>query len=76
MVEIYIPLAGVVDVAKEKSRLEKVLKDTQLQIKRLEKLLSGDFASKVPMLIVDKEREKLTLLKEKSEKFKAQVDSV
>ena len=39
-VEIYLPLAGMVDLAGEKARLEKELKEAQSHIERLEKLLS------------------------------------
>ena len=72
-VEIYIPLAGMVDLADEKSRLEKELKDTESQIERLEKLLSGDFANKAPASVVGKERDKLAGYKETAEKIKAQL---
>ncbi len=72
-VEIYIPLAGMVDLANEKSRLEKELKDTESQIERLEKLLLSDFANKAPASVVGKEREKLAGYKETAEKIKAQL---
>ncbi len=72
-VEIYIPLAGMVDLADEKARLEKELKDAELQIDRLEKLLSSDFANKAPASVVAKEREKLAAFKETAEKLKAQL---
>jgi len=72
-VEIYIPLAGMVDLASEKLRLEKELKDTKLQIERLERLLSSDFASKAPAPVVDKERERLAAFKETAEKLKMQL---
>jgi valyl-tRNA synthetase len=72
-VEIYLPLAGMVDLAGEKSRLEKELKEAQSHIERLEKLLSGDFASKAPAPVVAKEREKLAGYKETAEKIKAQL---
>ncbi|HEY9151689.1 MAG TPA: valine--tRNA ligase [Anaerolineales bacterium] len=73
-VEIYIPLAGMVDLANEKSRLEKELKETEAQIERLEKLLSSDFANKAPASVVGKEREKLAAFKETAEKLKSQLD--
>ncbi len=73
-VEVYIPLAGMVDLADEKARLEKELKETQLQIERLEKLLSSDFANKAPAPVVAKEREKLASYKETAEKIKAQLN--
>jgi valyl-tRNA synthetase len=72
-VEVYIPLAGMVDLANEKARLEKELKDTETQIERLEKLLASDFANKAPAPVVGKEREKLAGYKETAGKIKAQL---
>ena len=72
-VEIYVPLAGTVNLSDEKTRLEKELKDTESQIERLEKLLSSDFANKAPATVVEKEREKLAGYKETAEKLKAQL---
>ena len=72
-VEIYLPLAGMVDLAEEKSRLEKELKEAQSHIERLEKLLSSDFANKAPAALVQKEREKLAGYKDTAEKIKAQL---
>jgi valyl-tRNA synthetase len=72
-VEIYLPLAGMIDLANEKSRLEKELKEAESHIERLEKLLSSDFANKAPAPVVAKEREKLAGYKETAEKIKAQL---
>jgi len=72
-VEIYIPLAGMVDLAEEKARLEKELREAESQIERLEKLLSSDFSNKAPAPVVQKERDKLTGYKETVEKLKAQL---
>jgi len=72
-VEIYIPLAGMVDLAEEKSRLEKELKEAQSHIDRLEKLLGSDFANKAPAPVVQKERDKLAAYKETADKIKAQL---
>jgi len=72
-VEIHLPLAGMADIADEKARLEKGLKEAQSHIERLEKLLSGDFASKAPAPVVEKEREKLEGYRETAEKLKAQL---
>ena len=72
-VEIYIPLAGMVDLAADKPRLEKELKEAQSHIERLEKLLSSDFANKAPAALVAKEREKLEGYKDTAEKIKAQL---
>jgi valyl-tRNA synthetase len=72
-VEIYLPLAGMVDTAGERARLEKELADTRAQIERLEKLLAGDFAGKAPPPVVQKEREKLAAYRETEEKLKSQL---
>jgi len=72
-VEIYLPLAGMVDLASEKSRLEKELKEAESHIQRLENLLNGDFAQKAPPTLVQKERDKLAAYKDTAEKIKAQL---
>jgi len=71
--EIYLPLAGMVDLAGERTRLEKELKEAESHIERLEKLLAGDFANKAPAALVQKERDKLTAYKETTEKIKSQL---
>jgi valyl-tRNA synthetase len=72
-VEVYLPLAGMVDLAADKPRLEKELKEAQSHIERLEKLLAGDFVNKAPAALVAKEREKLAGYKDTAEKIKAQL---
>jgi valyl-tRNA synthetase len=72
-VEVYLPLAGMVDTAAEKARLEKELKEAESHIERLEKLLASDFASKAPAQLVQKERDKLAGYKETAEKIRAQL---
>ncbi|MCJ7434992.1 MAG: valine--tRNA ligase, partial [Anaerolineales bacterium] len=72
-VEIYLPLAGMVDLADDKARLEKELKETESHIERLEKLLASDFANKAPAPVVGKEREKLKGYKDTAKKIKAQL---
>ena len=72
-VEIYLPLAGMVDLAEDKSRLEKELKEAESHIERLEKLLAGDFANKAPAALVQKERDKLAGYKDTAEKIKSQL---
>ena len=72
-VEIYLPLAGMVDLANEKARLEKELKEAESHIQRLENLLNGDFANKAPAALVQKERDKLAGYKDTAEKIKSQL---
>jgi valyl-tRNA synthetase len=71
--EIHIPLAGMVDLAEEQTRLEKELKEAESHIARLEKLLASDFANKAPAALVQKERDKLAGYKDTAEKIKAQL---
>jgi valyl-tRNA synthetase len=72
-IEIHLPLAGMVDLAEEQTRLEKELKEARSHIERLEKLLAGDFANKAPAALVQKEREKLEAYKNTAEKIQAQL---
>jgi len=72
-VEIYLPLAGMVDLAEEKTRLGKELKEAESHIEHLEKLLTGDFANRAPAALVQKERDKLTAYQETVEKIKEQL---
>jgi valyl-tRNA synthetase len=61
-VTCYLPLAGMVDLDKEKERLTKELADLEQQIKRLTGLLNSPFAQKAPADVVQKERDKLEKL--------------
>ncbi len=72
-VEIYLPLAGMVDPEAERTRLSRELSAVESQIERLEKLLNGDFAHKAPAPVVAKEREKLAAYQATAEKIKAQL---
>jgi valyl-tRNA synthetase len=72
-VEIYLPLAGMVDREQERARLHKELAEAESQITRLEKLLASDFAKKAPETVVAKERDKLASYKETADKIKAQL---
>jgi valyl-tRNA synthetase len=73
-VEIFIPLAGMVDLAEERTRLQKELVETEAHITRLENLLASDFANKAPAPVVQKEREKLAGYKETAEKIRGQLE--
>jgi valyl-tRNA synthetase len=60
MVEVYVPLAGAIDLDKEITRLEKELDSMQKEIQRAEsKLNNQGFVAKAPVEVIDKEREKL-----------------
>jgi valyl-tRNA synthetase len=72
-VEIYLPLAGMVDMEQERARLQKELSEAESHIARLEKLLTSDFARKAPEAVVAKERDKLAGYKETAEKIRSQL---
>jgi len=72
-VEVYLPLAGMVDADVERARMEKELAEAESQITRLRGLLSSDFASKAPAALVEKERAKLAAFEETAAKIKAQL---
>ena len=72
-VEILLPLAELVDVDEERSRLEKDLAETKAQINRLEKLLNSDFTKKAPPEVVKKERDRLDSFMETAEKINKQL---
>jgi len=72
-VEIYLPLAGLVDMAEERARLKKELAEAESQIQRLEKLLNSPFAGKAPAKVVQNEREKLAAYQDTAEKLQAQL---
>ena len=75
-VEIYLPLSGLVDLKEEKTRLSKELIETENQIKRLENLLSGDFAKKAPGDVVAKEKNKLSTFQETAIMLKDQLKNL
>jgi len=58
-VQIFLPLAGLIDLEKEQARLEKELQNTRKELERVEKKLSSrDFRTKAPADIVAKEEAK------------------
>ncbi|MDX9992207.1 MAG: valine--tRNA ligase [Anaerolineales bacterium] len=72
-IEIFLPLAELVDPAEDRARLARELAEAESQIARLENLLASDFANKAPAPLVQKEREKLAVYKESAGKIKAQL---
>lgn len=76
-VEVFVDLAGLVDVEKEKERLQKELDEVVPYISGLEKKLSNqEFVNNAPAVVVEKERAKLSEAKEKMEKIKNQLSSL
>ena len=56
----YIPLSEIVDMEKEKARLEAELKKNDAEIERIEKKLSNEgFVAKAPAALIEQEKAKL-----------------
>jgi valyl-tRNA synthetase len=72
-VEIYLPLAGLVDQDEERARLESDLAEVENQISRLEALLAGPFAEKAPPAVVQKEKDRLASYRVTAEKIRSQL---
>ncbi len=62
----YLPLAGLVDLEKERSRLARAIETTQGDIARGEELLArAGFVAKAPAAVVQRERERLAGARER-----------
>jgi valyl-tRNA synthetase len=73
-VEIFLPLAGMVNIHEERARMEKELVEAENQIGRLEKLLNSPFAQKAPENVVQGERQRLADFKNAAEKIEKQLE--
>jgi valyl-tRNA synthetase len=72
--EIFLPLAGMVDVEQTIARLKAELKKLNAEVERVEKKLANPgFVSKAPAEVVGKERKKGEEYKEKREKVLARL---
>ena len=72
--EVVIPMESMVDLAAERKRLEKEIEQNQAEAGRLEARLNNrDFLTKAPAAVVDKEREKLGVLKDKLERLQQEL---
>ena len=57
--EIYVPLAGLIDIGVERMRLEKEIARIERQLNDLnQKLSNQDFLRKAPQEVVDREKNK------------------
>lgn len=71
--EIYLPVAEMVDESEERARLEKELRQLEAQIQRLEELLASEFSQKAPAHVVQKERQRLEETRRAAEKIREKL---
>jgi valyl-tRNA synthetase len=69
----FIPLAGMIDVEKERTRIQKSLEKTNLEKSKLSNKLEGQFSERAPEELVQKERQRLDELNIKIEQFEDQL---
>ena len=72
--EIFVPLAGVVDLAEERERLRKEIEKAEKEIAQIEKKFSNpNFAARAPVEVVEKDKARIVELKVRIEKIQASV---
>lgn len=72
--EVYIPLAGMIDLSVERERLEKSIAQTEKYLNGLERKLQNEqFVSKAPAQVVEGEREKAKNASAELERLKANL---
>jgi valyl-tRNA synthetase len=75
--EIYVPLAGLVDIAKERDRLKKDLEAIERESQKIgQKLANEGFLAKAPADVVEKQRNKQHDLADRRAKIESQLDSL
>ncbi|MDF2961915.1 MAG: valyl-tRNA synthetase [Paenibacillus sp.] len=72
--ELYLPLAGLIDISQELARLEKELQSLYGEVERIEKKLSNEgFVAKAPAKVIDEEKAKLADYADKRDKVIARL---
>ena len=76
-VEIYLPLAGLIDFAEEDRRLTKEMDKIGKDLTTAQrKLANEDFMAKAPAEVVAKEKERVQTLTEKMAKLKSHKEKI
>ncbi|SFK70128.1 valyl-tRNA synthetase [Paenibacillus sp. 1_12] len=72
--ELYLPLAGLIDISQELARLEKELQSLHGEVERIEKKLGNEgFVAKAPAKVIDEEKAKLADYADKRDKVIARL---
>ncbi|WP_419872180.1 valine--tRNA ligase [Candidatus Pristimantibacillus sp. PTI5] len=72
--ELYLPLAGLIDIEQEIARLEKEHQHLNAEVERVEKKLGNEgFVAKAPAKVIDEERAKMNDYADKRDKVLARI---
>lgn len=72
--ELFLPLAGLIDIEQELKRLQKELDTLQFEVERIEKKLGNQgFVAKAPAKVIEEEKAKLADYADKREKVIARL---
>ncbi|WP_144938790.1 valine--tRNA ligase [Paenibacillus sp. 32O-W] len=75
--EIYLPLAGLIDLSQEIARLEKELQTLHAEVNRVEKKLANEgFIAKAPAKVIEEEKAKLADYSDKRDKVIARLNEL
>ncbi|PAD72053.1 valine--tRNA ligase [Paenibacillus campinasensis] len=75
--ELFLPLAGLIDIAQEIARLEKEIEHLNSEVERVEKKLGNPgFVSKAPAKVIEEERAKLADYSDKRSKVIARIEEL
>jgi valyl-tRNA synthetase len=75
--QVLIPLTGVLDPEVERTRLGTRMEELEVDLAKSESKLAGEaFLAKAPAEVVEKERRKVTALKEEAAALAAQIEEL
>jgi valyl-tRNA synthetase len=75
--EMYLPLAGLIDIAQEITRLEKELQSLNSEVERVDKKLTNTgFVAKAPAKVIEEEKEKQKDYADKRDKVLARLEEL
>jgi len=72
-IQIYLPLAGMIDLEKERKRLATELDKARADATRTQARLDSDFATRAPTEVVQRERERLDATRQRITKLEEQL---
>jgi valyl-tRNA synthetase len=76
-VEVFLPLAGLIDMAAERARLSKELETAQAEVVRREaKLGNAGFVDKAPPMVVQRERDGLAAAQAAAERLRERLEQL